>query len=94
MRGRVALLCRSLGYSKQAYYRGQRAGSRQERDCYLAGLVVKATPWNNNNLIPIVCGVVGLILGLVCYLWLWPRQTQEPMDKGRNYTVGTSNTEP
>ena len=39
MRGRVALLCRSLGYSKQAYYRGQRAGSRQERDCYLAGLV-------------------------------------------------------
>lgn len=32
-------MCRSLGYSKQAYYRGQRLGSRQERDCYLAGLV-------------------------------------------------------
>lgn len=39
MRGRVALLCRSLGYSKQAYYRSQRSGSRQERDCYLAELV-------------------------------------------------------
>ena len=35
-----------------------------------------------------------LILGVVCYLWLWPRALQEPMDKGRNYTVGTSNTEP
>jgi len=35
-----------------------------------------------------------LILGVVCYLWLWPRAPQEPMDKGRNYTVGTSNTEP
>lgn len=35
--------------------------------CYLVGLIVKATPFNNNNLIPIVCGVVGLILGLVSY---------------------------
>ena len=35
--------------------------------CYLVGLIVKATPWNNNQLIPIVCGVVGLALGLVCY---------------------------
>lgn len=35
-----------------------------------------------------------LILGLVCYLWLWPKETQEPADKGRNYTVGTSSTEP
>lgn len=35
--------------------------------CYLVGLIVRATPWNNNQLIPIVCGVVGLILGLVCY---------------------------
>ena len=31
------------------------------------GLVVKATPWNNNQVIPIVCGVVGLALGLVCF---------------------------
>lgn len=35
--------------------------------CYLVGLIVRATPWNNNQLIPIVCGVVGLVLGLVCY---------------------------
>lgn len=35
--------------------------------CYLVGLVVKATPWNNNQVIPIVCGVVGLALGLVCF---------------------------
>ena len=24
-------------------------------------------PWNNNQVIPIVCGVVGLALGLVCF---------------------------
>lgn len=35
--------------------------------CYLVGMGVKATPWNNNQLIPIVCGAVGMILGLVCY---------------------------
>ena len=35
--------------------------------CYLVGLVVKSTPWNNNQVIPIVCGVVGLALGLVCF---------------------------
>lgn len=34
--------------------------------CYLVGLIVKATP-APNQLIPIVCGVVGLTLGLVCY---------------------------
>lgn len=33
--------------------------------CYLAGLMVKLTPWDNNKLIPIVCGVVGGLLGLV-----------------------------
>ena len=32
-------LCRSFGYSKQAYYRSQRQGSREERECFLAGLV-------------------------------------------------------
>ena len=35
--------------------------------CYLVGLIVRATPWNNNQPIPIVCGAVGLALGLVCY---------------------------
>ena len=34
--------------------------------CYLVGLVVKATP-APNNLIPIVFGTAGLVLGLVCY---------------------------
>lgn len=34
--------------------------------CYLVGIIVKATP-APNKLIPIVCGVVGLALGLVCY---------------------------
>lgn len=32
--------------------------------CYLAGLVVKVTPWSNNQYIPIVCGVSGCALGL------------------------------
>lgn len=32
--------------------------------CYLAGLVVKATPWNNDRYIPIVCGMSGGLLGL------------------------------
>ena len=32
--------------------------------CYLAGLVVKAAPWNNNKFIPIVCGLSGGLLGL------------------------------
>ena len=34
--------------------------------CYLVGLIVKATP-APNQIIPIVCGVAGLALGLVCY---------------------------
>lgn len=33
--------------------------------CYLAGLAVKASPWNNDRYIPIVCGSVGGVLGLV-----------------------------
>ena len=32
--------------------------------CYLVGLVVKATPWNNNKIIPIVCGMAGAALGV------------------------------
>lgn len=31
--------------------------------CYLVGLLVKASPWNNDKYIPIACGVVGGILG-------------------------------
>ena len=31
--------------------------------CYLVGLLVKASPWNNDKYIPIACGLVGGILG-------------------------------
>lgn len=40
--------------------------------CYLVGLTVKTTPWNNDKFIPVVCGLAGGALGL---LWLyggWP----------------------
>ncbi len=33
--------------------------------CYMVGLIVKATPWNNDKFIPIACGVVGGALGVV-----------------------------
>jgi hypothetical protein len=33
--------------------------------CYLVGLIVKATPFNNDKYIPIACGIVGAVLGLV-----------------------------
>lgn len=36
--------------------------------CYLVGLIVKATPWNNDQYIPIACGLVGGVLGLVCLI--------------------------
>ena len=32
--------------------------------CYLVGLVVKATPWNNNKIIPVVCGLAGASMGV------------------------------
>ena len=38
--------------------------------CYLAGVVVKATPIDNNGLIPIVCGLLGGILGVVGMLFM------------------------
>ena len=31
--------------------------------CYLVGLIVKATPYDNNAIIPVVCGMVGALLG-------------------------------
>ena len=33
--------------------------------CYLIGLIVKATPFNNDKYIPIACGVVGGVLSVV-----------------------------
>ena len=38
--------------------------------CYLAGVGVKATPFDNNGLIPIVCGLLGGILGVVGMLFM------------------------
>ena len=34
--------------------------------CYLVGLTVKATPYNNNAIIHVVCGLVGGLLGVAC----------------------------
>ena len=34
--------------------------------CYMVGLIVKATPWNNDKFIPIACGVAGGLLGVAC----------------------------
>lgn len=48
--------------------------------CYLVGLVVKATPWNNNQFIPIVCGVAGGILGVAAlYVGLPDFPAADPM---------------
>lgn len=38
--------------------------------CYLAGVIVKATPFDNNGLIPIVCGLLGGVLGVVGMLFM------------------------
>lgn len=35
--------------------------------CFLFGLGTKATPWNNDKYIPVVCGVVGGLLGVVMF---------------------------
>ena len=40
--------------------------------CYLAGLAVKLTPWENDKLIPVVCGLVGGLLGLLWLAMGWP----------------------
>ncbi len=34
--------------------------------CYLIGLIVKASPFNNDRYIPIACGVAGGLLGVAC----------------------------
>lgn len=48
--------------------------------CYLVGLVVKASPWNNDKYIPIACGVVGGILGVVgLYLGLPDYPAADPL---------------
>ena len=48
--------------------------------CYLVGLIVKASPWNNDMYIPIACGVVGGILGVVgLYLGLPDYPAADPL---------------
>lgn len=39
--------------------------------CYLVGLVVKATPWNNDKYIPIACGVAGALIGALWFFMGW-----------------------
>lgn len=34
--------------------------------CYLIGLIVKVSPFNNDRYIPIACGVSGGLLGVAC----------------------------
>lgn len=48
--------------------------------CYLVGLVIKATPWNNDPFIPIVCGMTGGLLGLAAlYLPLPDFPARDPL---------------
>ena len=51
--------------------------------CYLVGLVVKASPWNNDKYIPIACGVVGGVLGAAgLYLGLPDFPAGDPLTAG------------
>lgn len=48
--------------------------------CYLAGLMVKASPWNNDQYIPIACGTVGGLLGILgLYLQLPDFPAADPL---------------
>lgn len=48
--------------------------------CYLVGLVVKASPWNNDQYIPIACGLVGGVLGVAgLYLGLPDFPAADPL---------------
>lgn len=37
--------------------------------CYLVGLGIKGTPYDNNNTIPLCCGLVGGFIGLMGFLF-------------------------
>lgn len=48
--------------------------------CYLVGLIVKASPWNNDKYIPIACGIVGGLLGLAgLYMGMVDFPANDPM---------------
>lgn len=47
---------------------------------YLAGLGVKSSPWNNDHTIPLVCGLVGGVMGLVAlYSGVQPFPAEDPI---------------
>ena len=39
--------------------------------CYLVGLIVKATPWNNDKYIPVACGITGAAIGALWFFMGW-----------------------
>ena len=48
--------------------------------CYLVGLMVKASPWNNDRYIPIACGLAGGLLGILAlYLGVPDFPAADPM---------------
>ena len=48
--------------------------------CYMVGLIVKATPYNNDKYIPIACGVAGGMLGIAgLYLCLPDFPASDPL---------------
>lgn len=48
--------------------------------CYLVGLMVKASPWNNDKYIPIACGLAGGLLGILAlYLGVPDFPAADPM---------------
>jgi len=48
--------------------------------CYLVGLAVKATPWNNDRFIPLICGGTGGVLGLIAlYIGLAQFPAEDPL---------------
>lgn len=48
--------------------------------CYLVGLLVKASPWNNDKYIPIACGAAGCVLGIAAlYLGVPDFPAGDPM---------------
>lgn len=48
--------------------------------CYMVGLIVKATPYNNDKYIPIACGIVGGLLGAAgLYLGLPDFPASDPL---------------
>ncbi|MEA4955259.1 MAG: phage holin family protein [Pseudoflavonifractor sp.] len=48
--------------------------------CYLVGLIVKATPFNNDKYIPIACGFAGGLMGILAlYTGLPDFPAQDPI---------------